>query len=61
MMTGLFFVVAGVIILVYPQILILMISGFLILFGLGIMITAWQFRRWHRQSQSQFINFIARF
>jgi len=61
MMTGLFFVVAGVIILLYPHILILMISGFFILFGLGTMITAWQFRRWHRQSQSQFVNFITRF
>lgn len=61
MMTGLFFVVIGLIILVYPQILILMISGFFILFGLGIIIAAWQFRRWHRQSQSQFVNFITRF
>lgn len=61
MMTGLFFVVAGVIILLYPQILILMISGFFILFGLGTMITAWQFRRWRRQSRSPFVNFITRF
>ena len=61
MMTGLFFVVAGVIILLYPQILILMISGILIISGLGIMITARQFKRWRRQSQSPFVNFITRF
>ena len=45
MVTGLFFVVTGVLILRYPQILVVMFSMLLILFGLGIMATSWQFRR----------------
>ena len=61
MMTGLFFVLLGLAILFYPQILVAMIAGFLMLFGLGMMATAWQFRRLRRQSASRFINWIVRF
>ena len=41
--------------------LVMMISGMLILFGLGIMATSLQFRRFHRQSSSRFINWIIRY
>ena len=61
MITGLFFVLAGILIAVYPQILVMMIAGFFILFGLGIMITSWQFRRFHRQASSRFMNWIIRY
>ena len=61
MITGLIFVVLGVLILFYPQILVAMIAGLLMLFGLGIMAAAWQFRRIRRASQSPFINWIVRF
>ena len=61
MVTGLFFVVTGVLILLYPQILVVMFSMLLILFGLGIMATSWQFRRLRRRSESRFINWIVRF
>lgn len=61
MMTGLFFVVMGVLILFYSQILQILFAGVLILFGLGIMATSWQFRRFRRQSQSRFINWLIRF
>ena len=60
MMTGLFFVVSGVLILLYPQILVVMISGLLVLFGLGMMAASWQFRRLKQQSASRFINWIIR-
>ena len=36
MLTGLFFVVLGVLILFYPQILVVILSAMLILFGLGM-------------------------
>ena len=61
MVTGLCVVLMGVLILFYPQILIVMLSSLLILFGLGIMATSWQFRRLRRQSESRFINWIVRF
>ena len=61
MMTGLLFVVMGLLILFYPQILIMMISGLLILFGLGMMAASWQFRRLRKRSNSQFVNWITRY
>ncbi|MBI4343057.1 MAG: hypothetical protein HY599_06790 [Candidatus Omnitrophica bacterium] len=61
MFTGLAFVILGLLILFYPQILIAMIAGLFILFGLGMMAAAWQFRRLRRESSSRFINWIVRF
>ena len=61
MFTGLFLVFAGFFILLYPQILVLMIAGFLIMLGGGIMVASWQFRRLKRRSNSQFVNWIARY
>ena len=61
MFTGLCFVILGLLILFYPQILVAMIAGLFVMFGLGMMATAWQFRRMRRQSQSRFINWIVRF
>ena len=61
MVTGLLFVLLGVLILFYPKILVVMLSGLLILFGTGMMATSWQFRRLRRQSHSRFINWIIRF
>ena len=60
MITGLCVVLAGIVVLFYPQILVIMLSSLLILFGLGMMATSWQFRRLRHQSQSRFINWIIR-
>ena len=60
MITGLCFVVIGVLILFYPQILIAFVSGLFVLFGLGMMAASWQFRRMQRRSASPFINWIIR-
>lgn len=61
MVIGLFFILTGILIALYPQILVMMIAGVFVSFGLGIMITSWQFRRFHRQSSSKFINWIIRY
>ncbi len=61
MFTGLIIVFIGFLILLYPQILVFMFSMFLILFGLGIMAASWQFRRFRKQSQSSFVNWIIRY
>ena len=60
MITGLFFVGFGVLIVLYPQLLSLMVAGLLILFGFGMMAASWQFRRMQRHSESKFINWIIR-
>ena len=60
MITGLVFVILGVLIFYYPRILVAMLSAALVLFGLGMMATAWQFRRMRRSSRSRFVNWIVR-
>ena len=60
MITGLAFVLFGILILVYPQILAILFASVLMLFGLGMMATSWQFRRLRRESTSRFINWIVR-
>ena len=61
MWTGLFFVVTGVLIWFYPQILVGICSGALILFGVGMMAASWQFRRLGKRSGSRFVNWIIRY
>ena len=60
MITGVLFVLFGLAIWVYPQILVAMVSSVFVLFGLGIMATSWQFRKLKRHSASPFINWIVR-
>ena len=61
MVTGGFFIALGVTILFYPQILVIMLSTLLILFGLGMMAASWQFRKLRKHSDSRFVNWIIRF
>lgn len=61
MITGLGFVVAGVLIWFYPQVLVAFVSALFVAFGVGMMATSWQFRRLRRQSDSRLINWIIRF
>jgi len=61
MLTGLFFVILGAVILVYPQILVAMIAAVFVLFGLGMMAASWQFRRMKRESSSRLVNWIVRY
>ena len=60
MITGLFFVGLGFLIYWHPQILVAIVSGMMVVFGLGIMATSWQFRRMRKESHSRFINWIIR-
>jgi len=61
MITGLGFVVLGLLVLVFPQILVLLFSLILVLFGLGMMAASWQFRRLRKHSESRFVNWIVRY
>lgn len=60
MITGLSFVLFGILVLIYPQLLAILFASFLILFGLGMMAASWQFRRLRKRSESRFINWIIR-
>ena len=61
MITGVCFIVAGVLVLYYPHILDFFVASLLILFGVGIIATSWQFRRLRKHSESRFINWIIRY
>ena len=61
MVTGLLFILLGLLILWHPEILVAMIAGLLMLVGLGIIATSWQLRRLRRRPQSRFVNWIVRF
>ena len=61
MVTGLAFVLLGFAVLFYPQILVVIASSLLVCFGLGIMVTSWQFRRLKKRSESRFVNWIIRY
>ena len=61
MITGIFFILMGLLILIYPQILVAMISGMLILIGLIIISISMRFRRARRHAQSPFMDWIIRY
>ena len=61
MMTGLCFVLFGLLMWWHPELLAYLVSGVFIFFGLGMMATSWQFRRLRKRSASRFINWIIRF
>ncbi len=61
MITGLLFILIGILIAIYPQILVIMIAGFFILSGLGIIAMSWQFRRLHHKANSRIMNWIIRY
>ena len=61
MITGLCFVLFGLLVLRYPQLLVMMFSGLLVLFGLGMMAASWQFRRLRKRSESRFVNWIIKY
>jgi len=61
MVLGLGCILAGILIALYPQILIVLISGFFILAGVTMLIVRWQFRRAARQFDQPWGRFFMRF
>ena len=60
MAAGFCFVLLGLLVLLYPQILVILIAGLLMTIGLGIMMASWHFRRVRRHFDSQMMNWIFR-
>ena len=61
MILGLGCILAGILIALYPQILIALISGVFIVTGLMILVVRWQFRRAARQFNQPWGRFFMRF
>jgi uncharacterized protein YjeT (DUF2065 family) len=51
MVVGLLLIVFGLLVALFPQILVAMISSLLILMGLGLCVTSFQWRRLRRASR----------
>ena len=60
-MTGLLFIIFGVLIILHPEILAYAFGGFLVLIGLGFVAAAWQFRRLKKAARSNMMSWFLRF
>jgi len=60
MVMGLLLVVFGLLVVVYPQLLVGLISGILIGTGLVMCLISWRWRRMRRRSESAFVNWMIR-
>ncbi len=61
MVTGLVLIMFGILVAVYPQILVGIISAGLIVTGLGILLASWRWRRLRRKSTGSFFRWMIRF
>ncbi len=64
MLSGLFLIALGVLILVEPKILVVFLSGGLIASGFSLVLISWRLRRLYRsgdQAESPWRRFIVRF
>ena len=64
MLTGLVLILLGVLIYIQPRIAIALLSGFLIVMGIGLMIFSWRLRRLSKvfgQTTNRWTRFIIRF
>ena len=60
MFIGLFLIILGILIALYPQLLIGMISGLLIMTGLAVFMVSLKFRRVRNQVSGGFMNWMFR-
>jgi len=61
MLTGIFFIALGVLIVMYPALLSVIVAAFLILTGLSIFFASIYFRRASKRFANPYMNFFIRF
>lgn len=61
MSLGILLILFGILVAVFPQVLVAIVSIFLITTGLMICLASWQWRRLRRKSNVPFFNWIIRF
>ena len=61
MLAGIFFIVMGVLIIIYPALLSMIVAAFLIIMGLSIFLTSIYFKRVSRRFNNPYMNFFIRF
>ena len=61
MVAGIFFIIAGLLILAYPQLLVLAVAALLISVGLIITTISYRFKKMNRHFSDPFADFFVRF
>ncbi len=61
MVLGLLFILAGVLIAIYPELLSIIVAAFLIFAGISILSMHFYFKRFNRDTENPFTKFIIRF
>ena len=60
MSAGLLLIAFGILVALFPQILVAIVSTILILMGLGLCLASWQWRRLRPRSHIPFVNWMIR-
>ncbi len=61
MIVGIFFIVAGILIALYPPLLALVVATLLIYIGVALTMISWRFKKMHRHFSDPFADFFIRF
>ncbi|MBN2120016.1 MAG: DUF3096 domain-containing protein [Candidatus Omnitrophica bacterium] len=61
MVTGIVFIIAGILIAIFPELLSLIVSVFLVTLGVGIVLTSYHHKRLSQHFDNPFADFIFRF
>ena len=60
MSTGVLLIVFGLLVAVFPQILVAIVSGALVMMGLTLCLISWRWRKLQRRSDNPFVNWMIR-
>ena len=61
MITGIVFIIMGILIAAYPQLLSMIVAGFIILIGITLTAMSYQFKKAKKEADNPFVDFFMRF
>lgn len=61
MAIGIFFILAGLMLVIYPPLLSLIVASVLIFTGIGFVVVSYNYKKTQRRADDPFMNFFMRF
>lgn len=61
MLLGVMFILAGILIAIYPPLLSIIVAGLLILLGLGLISISYHYKKASKHFENPFVDFFIRF
>ena len=61
MLLGIIFLIAGILIAIYPPLLSIIVAGILIFAGISLIMISYHYKRISKQIDNPFVNFFMRF